>query len=144
MTLAFQLPRAPILLFAFCILGVAPGLEAQDKAATGTGGALYKVVDGFMVDPNTMNGFRAWRAAACDRCHGANQQGLVGPSLLESFKTLSKEDFVKTVTEGRLEKGMPSFKSSKMVMDYTDGLYAYLKGRSNGDITQAHVQELKQ
>ena len=34
MTLAFQLPRAPILLLAFCILGVAPGLEAQDKAAT--------------------------------------------------------------------------------------------------------------
>jgi mono/diheme cytochrome c family protein len=97
-----------------------------------------------LVDANTMDGFRAWRAAACDRCHGANQQGLVGPSLIESFKTLSYEEFVKTVTEGRLEKGMPSFKTSPMVMEHTDGLYAYLKGRSNGDITRAHVQQLKQ
>jgi mono/diheme cytochrome c family protein len=144
MTLTFQLPRVLALLFALGSLGVAPQLCAQAKGGGETGAAPYKVVDGFKVDPNTMNGFRAWRAAACDRCHGANQQGLVGPSLLESFKTLSKEDFVKIVTEGRLEKGMPSFKTSQTVMDNTDGLYAYLKGRSNGDITQARVQELKQ
>jgi mono/diheme cytochrome c family protein len=143
MTRTLRLPRALLPLAAVCILGVAFRLEAQDKDAAGAGALPYKVVDGFMVDPNTMNGFRAWRAAACDRCHGANQQGLVGPSLIESFKTLSKEDFVKTVTEGRLEKGMPSFKTSTMVMENTDGLYAYLKGRSNGDITRAHVQELK-
>jgi|SRR5690242_3390223 len=103
----------------------------------------YNVVDGFYVDPVTMNGFRAWRAAACDRCHGASQQGLVGPSLIVSFQTLSKEDFKKTVTEGRLDKGMPSFKTSKMVMDNLEGLYAYLKGRSVGEITQYRVRELK-
>ena len=91
-----------------------------------------------------MNGFRAWRAAACDRCHGANQEGMVGPSLIESLKTLSKEDFVKTVRDGRLDKGMMSFASSKMVMDNIDNLYAYLKGRSNGDIIRAKVEELKQ
>jgi hypothetical protein len=56
---------------------------------------------------------------------------------------LSKADFVKTVTDGRLEKGMPSFKTSPMVMGNTDGLYAYLKGRSNGDITRSKVEELK-
>ena len=48
----------------------------------------------------------------CRRCHGANQQGLVGPSLIDSLKTMSKEDFVKTVSEGRLEKGMPSWSGS--------------------------------
>jgi mono/diheme cytochrome c family protein len=117
---------------------------AQDsKATTADANKPYHVVDGFKVDATTMNGFRAWRAAACDRCHGANQQGLVGPSLLESFKVLTKADFVKTVTDGRLEKGMPSFKTSPTVMDNTDGLYAYLKGRSNGDITRAKVEELK-
>ena len=63
-----------------------------------------------------MNGFRAWRAAACDRCHGANQEGLVGPSLIESLKTMTKEDFVKTVRDGRLEKGMVSWSNSKTVM----------------------------
>jgi mono/diheme cytochrome c family protein len=131
------------LLLMGCVCATFDALAQDVKGNAGTVDKPYHVVDGFKVDPNTMNGFRAWRAAACDRCHGANQQGLVGPSLLESFKVLSKEDFVKTVTEGRLEKGMPSFKTSPMVMGNTDGLYAYLKGRSNGDITRSKVEELK-
>jgi cytochrome c553 len=121
-----------LLLLLLCLAGAA---HADEK--------LYTVVDGYKVDANTMDGFRAWRAAACDRCHGASQQGLVGPSLLESFKTLTRENFEKTVTEGRLEKGMPSFSGSPTVMEHKDGLYAYLKGRSNGDITRAKVEELK-
>jgi len=104
---------------------------------------LYQVKDGYKVDAETMKGFRTWRAAACDRCHGANQQGLVGPSLIERLKTLSKEDFVKTVTEGRLEKGMPSFKTSKTVMSNIDHLYAYLKGRSDGAITRSKVEVMQ-
>jgi len=104
---------------------------------------LYRVEGGNQVDSQTMKGFRTWRAAACDRCHGPNQEGLVGPSLLNSLKILSKDDFVKTVTNGRLEKGMPSFSASPMVMDNINQLYAYLKGRSDGAITQAHVQEMK-
>jgi mono/diheme cytochrome c family protein len=116
--------------------------KAPEKASTVTNTPLYKVIDGFKVGLRTMDGFRAWRAGACDRCHGANQQGLVGPSLIESLKTLSKEEFVQTVTEGRLDKGMPSFKTSPTVMAHIDDLYGYLKGRSNGDITRAHVQEL--
>ena len=105
---------------------------------------LYTVVDGYKVDPNTMNGFRTWRQAACDRCHGANQEGLVGPSLVNSLKTLTKEEFVTTVTNGRLEKGMQSFGTSKAVMDNIDALYAYLKGRSDGAITRAKVEPLPQ
>jgi mono/diheme cytochrome c family protein len=117
---------------------------AQDKPqSAATSQRLYTVVDGYKVDPNTMNGFRAWRAAACDRCHGANQEGLVGPSLLESLKTISKDDFTKTVRDGRLDKGMMSFAESKVVMENIDNLYGYLKGRSNGDITRAKVEELK-
>ena len=50
---------------------------------------------------------------ACDRCHGANQEGLVGPSLVKSLKTLSKEEFVKTVRDGRLEKGMDSSRKAR-------------------------------
>ena len=119
------------------------GAIAQDKPAPQPADKPYTVVDGYKVDSATMNGFRAWRAAACDRCHGANQEGLVGPSLIESLKTLTKEDFVKTVRDGRLEKGMVSWSSSKTVMDNMDNLYAYLKGRSNGDITRAKVEELK-
>ncbi len=99
-----------------------------------------KVVDGVKVNASVMEGFRTWRASACDRCHGPNQEGLVGPSLIESLKSLSKDDFKKTLVEGRLEKGMPSWKESKTVMEHSDDLYAYLKGRSDGAITKAHVQ----
>jgi mono/diheme cytochrome c family protein len=104
---------------------------------------LYTVVDGYKVDANTMKGFRAWRAAACDRCHGANQEGLVGPSLIVSMKALTKEEFITTVTNGRLDKGMQSFGNSPVVMDNIIQLYAYLKGRSDGAITRAKVEENK-
>jgi mono/diheme cytochrome c family protein len=100
---------------------------------------LYTVVDGNKVDAETLKGFKTWRTAACDRCHGANQEGMVGPSLIESFKTLTKEQVVTTVTNGRLEKGMPSFSGSTVVMENIDHLYAYLKGRSNGDIKTSRV-----
>jgi mono/diheme cytochrome c family protein len=137
--------RQAVRLLFFALLSGASSAVAQDKAlAAPTDKPLYTVVDGYKVDSKTMDGFRAWRAAACDRCHGANQEGLVGPSLLESLKTLTKEDFSKTVSDGRLEKGMVSFSNSKMVMDNMDNLYAYLKGRSNGDIKRAKVEELKQ
>ncbi|MBX9793409.1 MAG: cytochrome c [Burkholderiaceae bacterium] len=100
---------------------------------------LYTVVDGSKVDADTLKGFKTWRTAACDRCHGANQEGLVGPSLVNSLKVLTKEEFVTTVTKGRLEKGMQSFGNSPVVMENIDHLYAYLKGRSNGDIKTARV-----
>lgn len=116
------------------LLSLAGATHAQDKP--------YVVADGYKVDAETMKGFRTWRAAACDRCHGANQEGLVGPSLIVSLKTLSKEDFIKTVTFGRLEKGMVSFSSSPVVMNNINQLYAYLKGRSDGAITRAKVEEI--
>lgn len=100
---------------------------------------LYTVVNGSKVDAETLKGFRTWRTAACDRCHGANQEGLVGPSLVESLKVLTKEEFVTVVTKGRLEKGMQSFGNSPVVMENINQLYAYLKGRSAGDIKTARV-----
>ena len=116
--------------------------QGQEAASAATDGAapLYTVEDGYIVDANTMQGFRAWRAAACDRCHGANQEGLVGPSLINSLKILKKDEFIKTVRDGRLEKGMQSFGNSPIVMNNIDALYAYLKGRSDGAITRAKVQ----
>ena len=116
---------------------VAPAVLADDPP-------LYKVVDGYKVDPETMKGFRTWRAAACDRCHGANQEGLVGPSLVNSLKTLTKQEFITTVTNGRLDKGMQSFGNSPMVMENINQLYAYLKGRSDGAITRAKVEPMSQ
>ena len=127
------------LLLAVLVTSLCSLAGADDKVQTD----LYTVVDGTKVDADTFQGFRTWRAAACDRCHGANQEGLVGPALVESLKTLSRDDFKKTITEGRLEKGMPSFSTSKQVMDNLDHLYAYLKGRSDGAIKRAKVELLK-
>jgi mono/diheme cytochrome c family protein len=118
-------------------------LVGHAQSADGKKDALYTVVEGNKVDPNTMKGFRTWRAGACDRCHGANQEGMVGPSLINSLKTLSKEDFAKTVRDGRAEKGMPSFGANPAVVENIEQLYAYLKGRSDGAITSAKVQEIK-
>ena len=133
--------RRPALIPALCaaLVLTCTAVSAQDKPAA----PLYTVQEGYKVDAETMKGFRAWRAAACDRCHGANQEGMVGPSLIESLKVLSKEEFVATVRDGRLEKGMQSFGADPRVMDNIDHLYAYLKGRSDGAITRARVSAIE-
>ena len=104
---------------------------------------LYSVADGTKVDAKTLDGFKIWRAAACDRCHGANQEGMVGPSLIESLKKLTKAEFVTTMKEGRLEKGMPAWNTNDQVMKGMDNLYAYLKGRSDGAITKSKVSAME-
>ena len=114
------------------------------QAADQNSGAPYTVQDGDKVDPKTLDGWKTWRALACERCHGAEQEGLVGPSLVDSLKTLSKEDFHTTVINGRPEKGMPPWGASEMVVKNWEGLYAYLKGRSDGKIKPGHLHPLAQ
>ncbi len=128
------------------VLSLAAFVSAAALPATAMSGAdapLYTVVDGNKVDEHTYQGFKTWRAAACDRCHGPNQEGMVGPSLIESLKVLTKEQFDTTLKEGRLAKGMPAWKTNKKVMDNLDALYAYLKGRSDGAIETAKVKKIK-
>ena len=120
---------------------VLAGLAGYTLACAGD--TPYKVADGNKVDKATFDGWRTWRALACERCHGAQQQGLVGPSLLESLKHLSKDEFKQTLLKGRPLKGMPNFDGSKMVTENIDGLYAYLKGRSDGAIQPGHLHPLK-
>ena len=126
-------------LLAVAALALAAGLSGARAAD-----APYKVVDGNKVDKNTLAGWKTWRAAACERCHGPNQEGMVGPSLIDSLKTMSKEDFKKTLLNGRPEKGMPNFNGSPQVVDNLDNLYAYLKGRSDGAIKAGRVEEIPQ
>jgi mono/diheme cytochrome c family protein len=102
----------------------------------------YKVAGGNKVDAQTLSGWKTWRALACERCHGAAQEGMVGPSLVNSLRVLSKEEFKAVVLKGRIEKGMPNFDTSKMVTENIDNLYAYLKGRSDGAIEPGRLQEI--
>jgi cytochrome c553 len=109
------------------------GADAKDENAKAQSG-LYTVKDGNKVDEKTLMGWKTWRALACERCHGAEQEGLVGPPLVQSMKTLTKEEFHQVMINGRPEKGMPPFNTSDMVTKNWEGLYAYLKGRSDGQI----------
>ena len=110
--------------------------------ATADEAKLYEVKDGNKVDAKTLMGWKTWRALACERCHGASQEGLVGPPLVERLKTLSKEDFHTLMLNGRMDKGMPSFSTSQMVTQNWEGLYAYLKGRSDGAIQPGRLSPL--
>lgn len=126
--------RPILLLTTIAAAAVAlPVVYAQNKPALAQQIA-YKVVDGNKVDDNTLQGWRAWRALDCERCHGAQQQGLVGPSLVDALKVIDKDEFKRTVFGGRVAKGMPDFSSSERMQKHWEDLYAYLKGRSDGNI----------
>ncbi len=118
------------------MIGLSTTVYSDDAApsAQNDSKALYTVQNGTQVDEHTLNGWKTWRALACERCHGAAQEGMVGPSLVESLKKLSKDEFHTIMMNGRIEKGMPPFNTSQMMQKNWEGLYAYLKGRSNGEI----------
>jgi mono/diheme cytochrome c family protein len=120
-----------------------PALDATPAPSAGGDTPLYRVVDGNHVDAHTMKGWRTWRAMACDRCHGPNQEGLVGPSLVADLKTMTKEEFTKCVLDGRIDKGMPNFGGVQTVSDNVDALYAFLKGRSDGAIATGSLKEIE-
>lgn len=127
----------------FLLVLATVGASAEEGASTSTAGALYKVQDGNKVDAKTLMGWKTWRALACERCHGAAQEGLVGPPLVVSMKTLTKEDFHTVIMNGRIDKGMPPFNTSNMVNENWEGLYAYLKGRSDGQIQPGRLSPIE-
>jgi mono/diheme cytochrome c family protein len=130
----------PVLaLLAFLSLD-ATALAADPATASAP---LYTVKDGNKVDANTLAGWKTWRAMACDRCHGPTQEGLVGPSLIESFKTITKEKFHTQLMKGSPEKGMPPFATSDIINKNWEYLYAYLKGRSDGKILPGHLYPIE-
>jgi len=105
---------------------------------------VYTVQDGNKVDAKTLEGWHTWRSMACERCHGAKQEGMTGPALIDSLRHMTKEEFKKAVLEGRPEKGMPNYNTTKLVVDNIDNLYAYLKGRSDDAIHPGRLQLITQ
>ena len=83
--------------------------------------------------------YRGWQQLMlqCARCHGDDAQGTsFAPSLVLALRpdghTPTRDDFLRVLINGRQDKGMPS--AAKLGLDsvYFDGLYQYLKGRSDG------------
>ncbi|MEN8259710.1 MAG: cytochrome c [Pseudomonadota bacterium] len=112
--------------------------------------ALYKV-DGNNVDEATWVGSKIYDRAfgrGCGTCHDIQSN----PNLLESVKKLSKEEFVTVLKNGK--KAMPKavdammkvgpVKKANMTEEQAiDAIYAYLVGRSKGDIPAGKLNKMK-
>jgi len=134
---------AQAVVLALCSIAVNADSNGTQPNDTKASDAPYQVKDGNKVDPQTLMGWKTWRALACERCHGAEQEGLVGPALVQSLKVLSKEEFHTVIMNGRPEKGMPPFNASQMVNQNWEGLYAYLKGRADGQIQPGRLTPIE-
>lgn len=123
-----------------------PGSEFdadEGKWFTEAGAPTYRVQKDGKIDFLTYRGFQRYHSE-CHVCHGPEGVGSTyAPALTESLKTMSYEDFVAVVASGRIvhqpgggESVMPALGDNKNVMCYLDGIYTYLKGRSDGLIAR--------
>ena len=97
----------------------------------------YTVENG-KVDKKTFNGWRRY-TESCLRCHGPDGAGSsYAPSLVDSVKQMSKDQFEEIVINGRTnvsaasENVMPPFGEVEDVVLYLDDIWAYLKARADG------------
>lgn len=100
----------------------------------------YKIAPDGTVDWYTYNGFRRYHSE-CHVCHGPDGLGSsFAPALAASLETLSYEDFLEIVVNGRErvtsseQQKMPAFGINPNVMCYLDDIYVYLKARSDGKL----------
>ncbi len=113
--------------------------QAQDStAAAADEEKPYKIEKDGTVDWATFSGFRRFNSE-CYVCHGPDGVGSTfAPALVDSLKTMTYEQFLDIVTNGKTEvntavqKKMPTFGTNPNVMCYIDDIYAYLKARSDG------------
>jgi len=115
--------------------------QAQDSTATPAAAdeeKPYKIEADGTVDWATFSGFRRFNSE-CFVCHGPDGVGSTfAPALIDSLKTMTYEQFLEIVTNGKQEvntavqKKMPAFGTNPNVMCYLDDIYAYLKARSDG------------
>lgn len=118
--------------------GANPEQSGQGAGASGQDTEKPYVVKDGKVDRATFNGWRRY-TESCLRCHGPDGAGSsYGPSLVDSLKNMSEEDFKEVVINGRVNVGtraenvMPPFGQVEDVALYIDDIYGYLKARSDG------------
>jgi len=109
----------------------------------------YVVKDG-KVDKTTYNGWRRY-TESCLRCHGPDGAGSsYAPSLVDSLKRLSEDQFNDVVVNGRVnvttsaENVMPAFGTVEDVISYLHDIYGYLKARSDGVLDRGRPPRLDQ
>lgn len=112
--------------------GTAPAAEAEKTAEK-----PYTITDG-KVDKKTFNGWRRY-TESCLRCHGPDGAGSsYAPSLVDSVKHMSQDEFNEIVVNGRTnvsaasENVMPPFGAVEDVVTYLDDIWDYLRARADG------------
>jgi methanol metabolism-related c-type cytochrome len=110
------------------------------KYRTADGVPIYHVAPEGIVDWYTYSGYRRYHAD-CHTCHGPDGEGSsYAPALAASLKTLTFDQFMDVVVNGRQKVGaaqnqvMPAFATNENVMCYIEDLYVYLKARADGAI----------
>jgi mono/diheme cytochrome c family protein len=92
------------------------------------------------VDTRTFAAWQTLRQMDCARCHGADWEGSVGPSILAYVRSQSKESFVRAVLEGNPGKGMPGYRGARRVVDEIDAIYDYFRGVAAGEIPAGKLE----
>ena len=102
----------------------------------------YTVTDAKALDPNSYQGYKVYRQW-CARCHGTfGQGGTKAPNLAASLATISRQEYTRAVTFGKVNRmrkvtkndQMPAWQRNPSVMDNINNIYSYLKARSDGAI----------
>jgi mono/diheme cytochrome c family protein len=123
----------------------APGQPGQKPDQSGTVEEKPYIVRDGRIDRAGFNGWRRY-TESCLRCHGPDGAGSsYGPSLVDSLKQMSEEDFKEVVINGRIstvrrESVMPPFGMVEDVALYIDDIYAYLKARSDGVLARGRPE----
>ena len=109
--------------------------------------ATYNIKSDGTVDWYTYSGFRRYHSE-CHVCHGPDAEGsTIGPSLKESLKSLSYDQFFEVVVNGReviradKQSKMPALGLNRNVMCYLDDIYVYLKARSDGALPRGRPRK---
>lgn len=115
-----------------------PASGENGKYFDAEGNPTYNIKADGTVDWYTYSGYRRYHAE-CHTCHGPDGMGSTyAPALADSLKTMSYQQFVETVIQGRQnlsagnQRVMPSFGTNNNVACYLDDLYVYLKARADG------------
>jgi mono/diheme cytochrome c family protein len=99
------------------------------KKTAAAGGA----VDHLLVSPQEYEGWKMF-SVYCYRCHGVDAMGGgIAPNLRHSVSSegsVTHDVFITTVTNGRLDKGMPSWKAL-LSPEQMEDLWQYINARSS-------------
>ncbi len=128
------------LVWTLPLIGGGPG--AIPEASAGQGGRpIFRPV-AMQVSRDVYQGWKWWHVY-CYRCHGTDANSnpaLPGPDLKRSIKILPREEFVKTVGEGRLAKGMPAW-GQLLTDQQIEQVYAYVQARADGTLKPGRPDE---